>query len=71
LKTAICAVAQLLGNTPAICRKCYVHPAVVEAYVSGTLIAGINEAIKTPESVNLREVEGAILTFLSRSKVRA
>src|SRR2546430_14624294 len=27
VKTAVCAVAQLLGNTPAICRKCYVHPA--------------------------------------------
>ena len=27
VKTAICAVAELLGNTPAICRKCYVHPA--------------------------------------------
>src|SRR5205814_5303346 len=32
LKTAICAVARLLGNTAAVCRKCYVHPAILEAY---------------------------------------
>ena len=34
---AIETVAKRLGNTPAICRKCYVHPAVVEAYVDRTL----------------------------------
>ncbi len=30
-------VAGRLGNTPAICRKCYVHPAVIEAYLDGRL----------------------------------
>ena len=30
-------VSRVLGNTPAICRKCYVHPAVVQAYLSGQL----------------------------------
>jgi len=64
VKTAVCAVAQLLGNTPAICRKCYVHPAIVEAYLSGRQIAGLGEAIKTPENINLRAVEAALLQFL-------
>ena len=27
----------MLGNTPAVCRKCYVHPAIPEAYRSGEL----------------------------------
>ncbi len=27
-----------LGNTPAVCRKCYVHPAVIDAYLDGTLL---------------------------------
>ena len=36
IKTAICAVAELLGNTPAVCRKCYVHPVIVEAYLKRT-----------------------------------
>ena len=64
VKTAVCAVAQLLGNTPAICRKCYVHPAIVEAYLSGRQIAGLGEAIGTPDNINLRAVEAAILKFL-------
>jgi DNA topoisomerase I len=37
LSAAIKAVAQHLGNTPAICRKCYVHPAVIETYTEGDL----------------------------------
>ena len=28
-------VAQKLGNTPAICRKCYVHPGILDAYPGG------------------------------------
>ena len=64
LKTAICAVARLLGNTPAVCRKCYVHPAILEAYVARTQIAGLNQAIKTPDNINLRGVETAVLKFL-------
>jgi DNA topoisomerase-1 len=64
VKTAVCAVAQLLGNTPAICRKCYVHPAIVEAYLSGRQIPGLGEAIETPDNINLRAVEAAVLTFL-------
>jgi DNA topoisomerase I len=34
---AIESVAEHLGNTPAVCRKSYVHPAVIEAYVEGSL----------------------------------
>ena len=32
---AIEDVARQLGNTPAVCRKCYVHPAVIHAYLTG------------------------------------
>ncbi|MBV8632252.1 MAG: DNA topoisomerase IB [Silvibacterium sp.] len=34
---AIKCVAERLGNTPAVCRKCYVHPAVLECYLSGAM----------------------------------
>jgi DNA topoisomerase-1 len=64
VKTAVCAVAQLLGNTPAICRKCYVHPAIIEGYLSVRQIAGLGEAIETPDNINLRAVESAVLKFL-------
>jgi DNA topoisomerase-1 len=66
VKSAICAVAEFLGNTPAICRKCYVHPAIVEAYLSGTQIAGLAEAVKPPDNIDRRAVERAILKFLRR-----
>jgi DNA topoisomerase-1 len=35
---AIESVARKLGNTKAVCRKCYVHPAVIDAYLDGTTI---------------------------------
>jgi DNA topoisomerase-1 len=64
-KNAIAAAAKLLGNTPAICRKCYVHPAVLESYLSGRLIAGlkIDEGV---EAHDFDEDERAVLTFLRR-----
>ncbi len=50
---AITEVAARLGNTPSVCRKCYVHPAVLEAYLSGNMgdvakadVAEIKEEIK-------------------------
>jgi DNA topoisomerase-1 len=30
-------VARQLGNTPAVCRKCYIHPAVLDAFMLGAL----------------------------------
>ena len=44
VKAAIAAVSKVLGNTPAVCRKCYVHPAVLETYLDGSLIEGLKEA---------------------------
>ncbi|HXJ10363.1 MAG TPA: DNA topoisomerase IB, partial [Burkholderiales bacterium] len=37
LAQAVAEVARKLGNTPAVCRKCYIHPAVLEAFAAGTL----------------------------------
>jgi DNA topoisomerase-1 len=37
VNAAIESVARLLGNTKAVCRKCYVHPAVIDAYLEGRL----------------------------------
>lgn len=38
---AIESVAERLGNTPSICRKCYVHPAVIESYLDGTILEAL------------------------------
>lgn len=67
VKNAIGAVAKILGNTPTVCRKCYVHPAVLETYLSGNMIEGLKR--KTEEALtqnlpDLRSVEAAVMTFL-------
>jgi len=41
LAEAIAAVAGKLGNTKAVCRKCYVHPSVIEAYEEGSLTTAL------------------------------
>jgi DNA topoisomerase-1 len=63
VRDAISAVAEVLGNTVAICRKCYVHPAIVEAYLKGKSIVGLNGA---KPDVDLRTGERAVLKFLRR-----
>ncbi len=42
---AIEIVAARLGNTPAVCRKCYVHPGVIESYLDGTLLASLRNRV--------------------------
>jgi DNA topoisomerase-1 len=43
---AIEDVAKKLGNTPTICRKCYVHPAVIDSYLDGTMLAALQKQVK-------------------------
>jgi DNA topoisomerase-1 len=38
---AIESVARQLGNTKAVCRKCYIHPAILAAYMDGATISGL------------------------------
>jgi DNA topoisomerase-1 len=66
---AIEQVAGRLGNTASICRKCYVHPEVLDAYLCGTLAIGLKEAIDaelTGDIVDLSPEEAAVLAFLQR-----
>ena len=69
IKVAISAVAKILGNTPAICRKCYVHPAVLENYLDQKAIEGLKQVTEDAlENDDLRASERAVLRFLE-SKV--
>ena len=43
---AIKSVAERLGNTPSVCRKCYVHPAVMETYLTGSMVKAFEEEVK-------------------------
>jgi DNA topoisomerase-1 len=42
VKDMLSSVSARLGNTPAMCRKCYVHPAVIDAFLAGELRDGTN-----------------------------
>ncbi|HVZ43146.1 MAG TPA: DNA topoisomerase IB [Ramlibacter sp.] len=45
IKSAVERVAERLGNTPTICRKCYIHPEVIDAFIAGELsLAQASEA---------------------------
>jgi len=68
LVAAIGAVAERLGNTPTICRKSYVHPAVIEAYLVGALVDAMarrEEATPANGGPGLRSEEQCLLAFLT------
>ena len=66
LTAAVIAVAARLGNTPTICRKCYIHPDVVAAHVDGSLEAGLNGR----DAGGLTAAEAAVLNLLERRAAR-
>jgi DNA topoisomerase-1 len=65
INEAIQRTAERLGNTPAICRRCYVHPAVLDAFLAGRTVARIAE-LGARTRVGLRPDERAVITFLRR-----
>ncbi|HSP10703.1 MAG TPA: DNA topoisomerase IB [Candidatus Dormibacteraeota bacterium] len=66
---AVDQVARKLGHTRAICRRSYVHPAVIETYLDGSLELALGgSALSTPAM--LRSDEAAALTLLKRAAGR-
>ena len=66
---AIESVAEKLGNTPSVCRKCYVHPAVLDAYLDGTMLEGLRaraEERLVQDLHDLQPEEAAVLAMLER-----
>jgi len=62
---AIEAVAGLLGNTRAVCRKSYVHPGVIDCYVDGSLAKILERRAKGAKpTAGLRPDELALVTVL-------
>ena len=68
---AIDVVAARLGNTRAVCRKCYVHPGVVEAYTAGDLPAALRRPEKAGKDHRLSTHEAAVASMLARATKRA
>ncbi|NKE46163.1 DNA topoisomerase IB [Roseomonas frigidaquae] len=67
VRAAIERVAARLGNTPTICRKCYVHPTILETYLGGELALEVAAEAKAElrEGIDrLRPEEAAVLALL-------
>jgi DNA topoisomerase I len=72
LTRAVEAVASKLGNTPAICRTCYIHPAVVESYLEGGQAEALRKLMEQnlmDESLGLDPDEAAVLALI-RSRLK-
>jgi DNA topoisomerase-1 len=68
---AVDAVARKLGHTRAVCRRSYVHPAVIETYLDGSLATALSTtAIRTPAMLHADEVAAlALLKHAARRKL--
>ncbi|UVF20184.1 DNA topoisomerase IB [Microvirga terrae] len=69
IRAAIEKVSARLGNTPSICRKCYVHPEVFSSYLDGGLLLDIKEEIETElreDLASLKPEEAAVLALLEQ-----
>ena len=66
---AIERVAEKLGNTPSVCRKCYVHPEVILAYLDGSMLTTLRqraEAVISRGLGHLRPEEAAVVALLQQ-----
>lgn len=69
IRAAIEQVSARLGNTPAVCRRCYVHPAVIDGYMARALVLEIEQEVERElreEVSGLRPEEALVLAFLQR-----
>lgn len=58
ITTCIKVVSGVLGNTPAVCRACYVHPAVIEHFAKGELAAKLGRRRDVSETAMRKFLEG-------------
>jgi DNA topoisomerase-1 len=68
LVKVVAEVAERLGNTPAVCRKCYVDPLVMKSYLDGSLIPELEEIERhgVPQKRGLTADERLTLAYLRK-----
>jgi DNA topoisomerase I len=67
LRAAIEKVAARLGNTPTVCRKCYIHPDVLSSYMDGRLVLELKSKAESELRSRLEDLkpeEAAVLALL-------
>ena len=70
---AVGRVSERLGNTPSVCRKCYIHPAVLDAYLDGAMLDSLRD--RTDRALadslgRLKPEEAAVLALLQNRLAR-
>jgi DNA topoisomerase-1 len=71
---AVESVAKKLGNTKAVCRKCYIHPAILDSYLEGSLVQTLKKRVERKLSRSLhslRPEEAAVLGLLQQRLAQA
>lgn len=71
---AIESVSERLGNTPTVCRKCYVHPEIINAYLDGSMLETLKQIAEqemTETLHALRPEEAAVLALLRQRLAQA
>ena len=65
---AVEAVAGMLGNTRSVCRKCYIHPAIIDSYMDRSLAKTLSmrASQRLAQSASLSRTETAVLALLQR-----
>jgi len=69
LVRAIESVAAKLGNTPAICRKCYIHPAIMDSYLEGSMLDALQRRAEKELAEDVHDLdseEAAVLALLQQ-----
>jgi DNA topoisomerase-1 len=68
---AVESVASKLGNTKAVCRKCYIHPAIFDAYMDRSMLKTVAQrARRAARAGSLTDAESAVLALLQRRVTR-
>jgi DNA topoisomerase-1 len=70
---AIKSVSERLGNTPSVCRKCYVHPTVLETYLSGEmpkLLATLKHPRKSTTSTHALQPDELAMMHLLQHQLK-
>jgi DNA topoisomerase-1 len=68
---AVESVARRLGNTKTVCRKCYIHPAILDSYLDGTIVPAAKRrpARQTSGRATLSADEAAVVELIERATI--
>jgi DNA topoisomerase-1 len=67
---AIKRVAEKLGNTPAVCKKSYIHPGIIQEFLANGALELIEKAVRRATPYDLSPHESAVVDLIERIVAR-